>query len=68
MGLCSYLKVTAAFRILWYGIAFDAVHETLGMLKNTAEACMLRFCDSVVELCSPQNTFTSLLRIISLSY
>lgn len=49
VGLSPHQKVTAAFRILAYGISADSVDELLGMAKTTALKCLDHFVISVIQ-------------------
>ena len=47
-GFSSYLKCTAAIRMLAYGVAGDLVDEYLRMSESTCLESMYKFCQAVV--------------------
>lgn len=49
MGICPHVKITAALRILAYGVPPDAVDENLALSESTARECVKRFCKSVIR-------------------
>ncbi|XP_019177738.1 PREDICTED: uncharacterized protein LOC109172944 [Ipomoea nil] len=50
LGLSTLQKVTAAFRILAYGVAADATDEYIQIGESTAIESLKRFCRAVVEV------------------
>lgn len=50
MGIYHLLKITTTFSIPAYEIQFQAVDESLSMLKERADASLLRFCDGAEKL------------------
>ena len=48
-GLGPFQKITAAFRILAYGVPADAVDEYVQIGESTARECLARFCHVVIE-------------------
>ncbi|XP_019170546.1 PREDICTED: putative nuclease HARBI1 [Ipomoea nil] len=50
LGLSTLQKVTAAFRILTYGVAADAIDEYIQIGESTAIESLKRFCRAVVEV------------------
>lgn len=49
MGLSSEQKVTAALRILAYGVAADAIDEYVRCAETTATQILHRFCAAIVK-------------------
>lgn len=47
LGHSPFQKMTAAMRVLAYGVGSDAMDEKFGMAKSTVQVCMLRFCEGV---------------------
>lgn len=39
--------MTAAMRVLAYGVVSDAMNEKFAMAKSTEQVCILRFCEGV---------------------
>ena len=52
MGLSTLQKVTAAFRILAYGMPADATDEYIKIGESTAIECLKRFCRAMIEIFS----------------
>ena len=52
MGLSTLQKVTAAIRILAYGVPADATDEYIKIGESTAIECMKKFCRAIVEVFS----------------
>lgn len=52
-GICSHVKITAAFRMLAYGLPPDAIDDYLSMSETTARECLKRFCSAVVKTLEP---------------
>ena len=50
LGLSTLQKVTAAIRILAYGMHADATDEYIKIGESTAIECMKRFCRAIVEI------------------
>ncbi|XP_019157576.1 PREDICTED: uncharacterized protein LOC109154175 [Ipomoea nil] len=50
LGLSTLQKVTAAFRILAYGVAEDATDEYIQIRESIAIESLKRFCRAVVEV------------------
>ena len=50
LGLSSYLKITAAIRILAYAMPADILGESLGMAESTVLDSLVRFCNAVVAV------------------
>ncbi|XP_019194852.1 PREDICTED: uncharacterized protein LOC109188679 [Ipomoea nil] len=50
LGLSTLQKVTAAFRILAYGIPADATDEYIQIGESTAIESLKRFCRAIVEV------------------
>ncbi|PKU75260.1 hypothetical protein MA16_Dca024834 [Dendrobium catenatum] len=48
LGLSSLQKVTAAFRMLAYGLPVDATDEYIRIGESTTIECVKRFCRAVV--------------------
>ena len=44
-GSSALQKMVAVFRMLAYGVAFDAVHEYTGVTRTVARECLYGFCD-----------------------
>ena len=44
-GSSALQKLVAVFRMLAYGVAFDAVHEYTGVTRTVARECLYAFCD-----------------------
>lgn len=49
-GLSPYQKITAAMRILAYGVAADSTDEYIKIGESTAIESLKRFCRAVVEV------------------
>jgi hypothetical protein len=49
-GLSTIQKITAACRLLCYGVASDAVDEYIRIGESTAAECMKRFCFALVSV------------------
>ncbi|KAG2270135.1 hypothetical protein Bca52824_064690 [Brassica carinata] len=52
LGLSTLQNVTAALRILAYGMPADATDEYIKIGKSTAIECMKRFCRAIVSVFS----------------
>lgn len=50
LGLSTLQKVTAAIRILAYGMPADATDEYIKIGESTAIECMKKFCRAIVEV------------------
>ncbi|XP_057812312.1 uncharacterized protein LOC131026456 [Salvia miltiorrhiza] len=53
-GLSRPQKITAAFRILAYGVPADATDEYINISESTAIKCVKKFCRAIVEIFSDQ--------------
>ena len=49
-GLSPYQKLTAAFRVLAYGIAFDSQDEYVRMGASTTRESTFRFCENMIRI------------------
>ena len=54
LGHSTYQKVTAALRMLAYGIPADLVDDHLAMGESQAILCVKRFVVAIVELFGPE--------------
>ncbi|XP_047335771.1 uncharacterized protein LOC124939333 [Impatiens glandulifera] len=54
LGLSPIQKITAAFRMLAYGVPADATNEYIRIGESTAIESMKRFCRAMVEIFSEQ--------------
>ncbi|XP_057796931.1 uncharacterized protein LOC131012963 [Salvia miltiorrhiza] len=54
LGLSTLQKITAAFRILAYGVPADATDEYINIGESTAIKCVKKFCRAIVEIFSSQ--------------
>ena len=54
LGLSTYVKITAAFRQLVYGLPADATDEYLKIGESIAIECIKRFCRTIVEIFETQ--------------
>ncbi|KAG2329951.1 hypothetical protein Bca52824_001131 [Brassica carinata] len=52
LGLSTLQKITAAFRILAYGMPADATDEYIKIGDSTAIECKKRFCRAIVKIFS----------------
>ena len=50
LGLSGHQKITAALRMLAYGISADSLDESFRLAESTALECLQNFCDGVVHL------------------
>ncbi|XP_057803130.1 uncharacterized protein LOC131018426 [Salvia miltiorrhiza] len=53
-GLSTLQKITAAFRILAYGVPADATDEYINIGESTAIKCVKKFCRAIVKIFSDQ--------------
>ena len=49
MGLSVEQKMTAALRVLAYGLASDAVDEYVRLAESTTQLTLAEFCKTIVE-------------------
>ena len=54
LGLSSLQKITAAFRMLAYGVPADATDEYVKIGESTAVESLKRFCRAIVEIFADQ--------------
>ncbi|PRQ37575.1 putative harbinger transposase-derived protein [Rosa chinensis] len=54
LGLSSFVKITAVFRMLAYGVPADSLDEYLKIGESTAIRCMKKFCRAIVEIFGEQ--------------
>ena len=47
-GLSPFQKITAAMRMLAYGVCADSVDDKIGIAESTALECLDHFCDAVI--------------------
>ena len=50
LGLSSLQKITAAFRMLEYGVPADATDEYVKIGKSTSVESLKRFCRAIIEI------------------
>lgn len=48
MGIVPHVKITATFRILAHGTAYDSEDESLGLAVPTAQECVLHTSSTAV--------------------
>lgn len=48
-GHSPFQKITAAMRLLAYGVSNDCMDDKLGMAKSTIQESMVRFCKTVID-------------------
>lgn len=53
-GIASHVKITAALRILAYGLPPDAIDDYLCMSSTTARETLRRFCCAVIDTLGPE--------------
>lgn len=53
MGISALLKVTAALRILAYGLPPDAMDDYLSMSETTARDSLFHFCTALIDRLGP---------------
>ena len=54
IGLSSEQKMTAALRMLAYGMSADSLDEYVRIGETTTIECVKRFCQGVVEIFGPE--------------
>ncbi|KAF7152257.1 hypothetical protein RHSIM_Rhsim01G0115100 [Rhododendron simsii] len=54
LGLSSLVKITAAIRLLAYGIAADAIDEYLRIGESTALKCLRKFAKAIIAIFSDE--------------
>ncbi|ETP03402.1 hypothetical protein F441_19628 [Phytophthora nicotianae CJ01A1] len=50
VGISTFLKITAALRVLAYSSSFDAIDENLEIAGPTVSQCIDHFCDEVIAV------------------
>lgn len=50
LGKTPLQKIVACFRMLGYGLPYDAMAELLGLGEQTAKVCLQTFCKCIIEL------------------
>ena len=54
LGLSSLQKLTAAFRMLAYGVPADSLDEYLKIGESAAIRCMRKFCRAIIDIFGEQ--------------
>ena len=54
LGLSGEQKMTAALRMLAYGISADSINEYVRIGESTTIECVKRFCQGVVDIFGPE--------------